>query len=219
MADRTLAHLRKALTWYAARDDEFNTPIVRGMARTKPKERARKRTLSGEELQDVWRALDALTGPYPALVRLLTLTALRRTDVGGFRRRELEREDLWTIPAERFKGNIDHAVALTAAAKAIIAAQPVRLTTRGKPDRQLDHVFSRSGRSPFGGWSKCKAELDGKIAEQRKAEGREPMPPWVLHDLRRTARSLMSQAGVLSDIAERVLGHVLPGVPRSLRSL
>jgi integrase len=38
------------------------------------------------------------------------------------------------------------------------------------------------------------------------------MPSWVLHDLRRTARSLMSRASVSSDIAERVLGHVIPGV-------
>jgi integrase len=38
------------------------------------------------------------------------------------------------------------------------------------------------------------------------------MPPWVLHDLRRTARSLMSRAGVSPDIAERVLGHVIPGI-------
>jgi hypothetical protein len=35
---------------------------------------------------------------------------------------------------------------------------------------------------------------------------------WTLHDLRRTARSLMSRAGVPSDHAERCLGHVLPGV-------
>ena len=35
---------------------------------------------------------------------------------------------------------------------------------------------------------------------------------WVVHDLRRTARSLMSRAGVPSDHAERCLGHVMPGV-------
>jgi integrase len=33
-----------------------------------------------------------------------------------------------------------------------------------------------------------------------------------LHDLRRTARSLMSRAGVNSDHAERCLGHVIGGV-------
>jgi integrase len=35
---------------------------------------------------------------------------------------------------------------------------------------------------------------------------------WTLHDLRRTARSLMSRAGVNPDIAERCLGHVIGGV-------
>ena len=35
---------------------------------------------------------------------------------------------------------------------------------------------------------------------------------WRLHDLRRTARSLMSRAGVQSEHAERVMGHVIPGV-------
>ena len=38
------------------------------------------------------------------------------------------------------------------------------------------------------------------------------MPQWQLHDLRRTARSLMSRAGVRPDIAERVLGHAISGV-------
>jgi integrase len=35
---------------------------------------------------------------------------------------------------------------------------------------------------------------------------------WRLHDLRRTARSLMSRAGISSEISERVLGHAIPGV-------
>jgi hypothetical protein len=41
MADRVLAHVRKAFNWQAARDDQFSPPIVRGMARTRPAERAR----------------------------------------------------------------------------------------------------------------------------------------------------------------------------------
>ena len=35
---------------------------------------------------------------------------------------------------------------------------------------------------------------------------------WTLHDLRRTARSLMSRAGIRPDIAERVPGHAIRGV-------
>ena len=38
------------------------------------------------------------------------------------------------------------------------------------------------------------------------------MTGWTLHDLRRTARSLMSRAGVDADHAERCLGHVIGGV-------
>jgi integrase len=34
----------------------------------------------------------------------------------------------------------------------------------------------------------------------------------VIHDLRRTARSLLSRTGVRPDIAERVLGHAIAGV-------
>jgi integrase len=38
------------------------------------------------------------------------------------------------------------------------------------------------------------------------------MPHWTLHDLRRTARSLMAKVGVADNIAERVLGHAIGGV-------
>ena len=40
----------------------------------------------------------------------------------------------------------------------------------------------------------------------------EQLPNWTLHDLRRTAKTLMARAGVRPDISERVLGHVIAGV-------
>jgi integrase len=40
----------------------------------------------------------------------------------------------------------------------------------------------------------------------------EPIPNWAIHDLRRTAKTLMARAGVRPDISERVLGHVIAGV-------
>jgi integrase len=63
-------------------------------------------------------------------------------------------------------------------------------------------VFSGNGRSPMGGLGKRKAKLD-------KLSG---TTGWVIHYLRRTARSLMSRAGVDGDIAERCLGHVVGGI-------
>src|SRR5262249_34480467 len=68
------------------------------------------------------------------------------------------------------------------------------------------------GLTPFSGYSKAKAALDKQIAKVRKSDGREPMQPWKLHDLRRTAKTLMARAGVRPDISERVLSHVIPGV-------
>jgi integrase len=178
------------------------------MARTKPKARARKRILADDEIRDVWKALDTADVPtcYPAYVRALLLTATRRNDVAGMNSAELE-GDRWIIPGGRYKTKLDHVVPLTAQAKALIG---------GKPEGFKGNawfVFSTSGgERPFSGFSKAKASLDAEITKRREAEGREPMPHWTLHDLRRTARSLMSRAKVPADHAERVLGHVIGGV-------
>src|SRR5215471_6172857 len=67
MADRTLATVRRVLNWHASRSDDFRSPIVRAMARTKPKERARERVLSDVELKAVWEAAEAAKGPFGAL--------------------------------------------------------------------------------------------------------------------------------------------------------
>jgi integrase len=203
MADRVLAHLRKAFNWQAARDDQFVPPIVRGMARTKPAERARKRTLSDEEIRDLWRALDkvAAPAPYPAYVRALLLTAQRRDEVACMRWEEIE-DCTWLIPAERSKTNNPNAVPMTEATRRLLGSA-----------QKTGFVFSTTkGKKAFSGFSKAKRALDEKIDELRKNDGRKTMSHWVLHDLRRTARSLMSRAGVASDIAERVLGHAIPGV-------
>jgi integrase len=80
MADMTLAVLRKIMNWHASRDDDFRSPITRGMARTKPKERARSRTLTDGELRAVWKAAGEGRGPFPALIKFLLLTAARRSE-------------------------------------------------------------------------------------------------------------------------------------------
>src|SRR4051794_24974662 len=79
MADHALAYLRHMLNWYAIGDDDFMSPIVRGMARTKPKERARKRVLTEDELRAVWHVAGQTNGPFGPLVRFILLTATRAT--------------------------------------------------------------------------------------------------------------------------------------------
>jgi integrase len=209
MADRVLAHLRKAFNWQAARDDEFKSPIVRGMARTKPKERARKRVLTDDEIRDVWSALASAEGLpecYSRFIKSLLLCMTRRNEAADMSSAEID-GDLWTIPGERYKNKLDHVIPLTAQVRALMGDKPKGLKGNAW------FIFSTTGGAKaFSGFSKCKKALDAEIAKLRKAERREKMPPWTLHDLRRTGRSLMSRAKVPADHAERALGHVIGGV-------
>lgn len=193
-ADETLATLRKLMSWHATRSDDFRPPIVRGMARTKPTERAGKRVLGDDELRAVWTATTATAGPYGALVRFLLLTAARRDEARAMPRSELC-DGKWTLPPERHKtgkSSGEKVLPLSQAAQAVLAGLPAL----------GPFVFSLNGRNPIGGLSGHKADLD-------KLSG---VTGWIIHDLRRTSRSLMSRAGVDADIAERCVGHVIGGV-------
>ena len=76
-ADRVLGTLQRTLNWHASRDEEFRSPIVRGMMRTKPKERARKRVLNDDELCVVWEVAERHTCPYDYMLQFILLTATR----------------------------------------------------------------------------------------------------------------------------------------------
>jgi integrase len=208
MADRTLAYVRKAFNWWATRDDNFQPPIVKGMARTKPNERKGKRVLADDEIRDLWAALETIKDPacYPAFVRMLLLTAARRSEAADMLSSELD-GDLWIIPGARYKTKLDHIIPMTATARVLIGEKPE------KARKNAWYVFSTTdGTKAFSGFSKAKTELDKAIVNIRAAAGRAPMENWTLHDLRRTARSLMSRAKVPTDHAERALGHVMGGV-------
>ena len=208
MADRTLAYLRKAFNWYATRDDQFNSPVVRGMGRIKPKDHARTRVLSDEEIRFIWPVLNE-AGKFGALVKMLLLTAQRRDEVARLNRKEIDEDGIWTIPAERYKTKRPNHVPLSKAALALIEAQP-------KLDN-CDLVFPSKAKTPYSAFGKSKAALDKAVLTAMKKQPMraakvEPLPNWTLHDLRRTAKTLMVRAGVRPDISERVLGHVIAGV-------
>jgi len=208
MANRTLGILTRIMNWHATRSDTFRSPIVRGMARA---EQARERVLTDDEIRAIWKAtepnplmpLTPHTPPpvagspvasntarvFASLVRFILLTATRRSEAGDAKRSEIIGVE-WTIPASRYKTKHDHVVPLSSAAQAAI------------PAGASDWLFTLNGVVPIGGYSLSKSVLD-------KASG---VTGWTLHDLRRTARSLMSRASVPSDHAERCLGHVIGGV-------
>ena len=192
MATNTLAHIRKIMNWHATRTDDFRSPIVRGMARTKPSERQRDRILDDDELRAVWKAAEASTGPFGYMVRYILLTATRRNEAARMPDTELSGDD-WVIPGARYKTKLDHVVPLSGVARDLLASIPRIDGVR--------YIFT-TGTEPIGGFSKFKDAFDKQCG----------VTGWTLHDLRRTSRSLMSRAGVNADHAERCLGHVISGV-------
>jgi integrase len=210
MADRTRAYLRKALAWYGERDDQFNltAAFVRVEPRANPKERVRTRVLTDDEIRIIWPVLNAV-GTFGALVKTLLLTAQRRDEVAGMSRKEIGKDGIWTIPAERYKTKQPNHVPLSKAALAVIEAQP--------KSEGCEYMFASRAKTPFSGFGKSKAALDKAVLTTMKNRAQseakvEPLPNWTLHDLRRTAKTLMVRAGVRPDISERVLGHAIKGV-------
>jgi integrase len=187
-SDRALALIRSLLNWYATRADDFVPPIVRGMARTSTQERARSRTLTDDEIRAIWNSKEP--GAFPALVRFLLLTGARRAEAANMRWEEID-GDSWTLPAGRNKTRLDLTRPLSATALAVIEGQ----------HRDCPFVFSKA-RKAISTFSRDKVAFDAAVGVSN----------WRVHDLRRTARSLLSRAGVTADIGERCLGHALPGV-------
>jgi integrase len=194
MAHVVLAYISRVFNWHAGRHDDFRSPLVRGMGRVNAQERARSRVLSDAELRAVWTTAEASGKLFDRYVQFVLLTAARRNEAANMTRDELEGAD-WLIPASRMKSKQDHLVPLSQKALETLA----KLPTIGRPD---GFVFTNNGRRPFRGFVAFKADL-----QRRSGTG-----GWTLHDLRRTARTLMTRAGVPADHAERCLAHVIGGI-------
>lgn len=206
-SQHTLVAIRRLFNWHAARDDDFLSPIVPGMGRISIAERARDRILADDELRIVCAAADEVGPPYGALIRFILLTATRLSEASDMNRSELSDDGReWTIPGARYKTGLDHLIPLSNAARAVLDGIP-RVGRGG-------WMFTTTGDGPISGFSKYKSRLDRAILARLRREDPsvQPLPHWTTHDLRRTARSLMSRSGVEADHAERCLGHVIGGV-------
>jgi integrase len=207
-AARARAALSAMFNW-AIREglDIPSNPVIGTNRPTEPK--SRERVLTDIELGQIWLALG--DDDYGRIVKLLMLTAQRREEVGGMRWTEFDNDtNVWTLPSTRTKNHREHRVPLTDAAMALI---PVR-------EKSREHVFGdgprRKGDSDrgFSGWSKAKGALEARLfaARQESVDGSteiKPIPDWRLHDLRRTAATIMAdRLGVLPHIVEAVLNHV-----------
>ncbi|MGO9401561.1 MAG: tyrosine-type recombinase/integrase [Xanthobacteraceae bacterium] len=177
MADKCRAYTRKALSWYAERDDQYNltAAFVRVRPRANQKERARTRVLSDEEIRIIWPVLGH-TGTFGALVKMLLLTGQRRDEVANMTHTEIDNDGIWVIPAERYKTKRANHVPLSKAALALIVSQA--------KSGDCDLIFPSRAKTPYSGFTKSKAKLDRAVFAAMKAHaeegtGVEPLPKWT----------------------------------------
>jgi integrase len=192
-ANRVLARLRTLFGW-AVEKDRISVNPCDGL-RPPTKEKARDRVLSDAEIRAFWTATDELGWPFGPLFRLLLLTAQRRDEVATLDWGEIGLEGrLWSLPREKAKNDQGHDVHLSQRAADILTALP-------HIDGGL--VFSTNGRTAVSGFSRAKERLDSFMA---KVLG-EPVEPWILHDLRRTATTGMAGLKIAPHVVDRVLNH------------
>jgi len=170
--------------------------------------RARKRVLDDAELRAFWRACETLGYPYRDLLRLILLTGSRREEMADASWREIDTDaGTFTVPPERFKSDRVHVVPLSTQAAAIVASLP-----RFKSGDCVSDGFmftTANGAKAVNGFSKIKLKLDGAM---QAILGETKLPPWTIHDLRRTVRTRLSGLRVDPVHAEAVIGHSLPGL-------
>ncbi len=142
-APATGAHLYRvasAFLNHAEAAGWIDAPVLprKGAATLAPPPPSRERVLTDDELRRVWRAAETLGPKARAFVRLLILTACRRSEVAGLRLGEVDREAaLWVVPAARAKNRTAHTVPLSPLALEALAKVWLENAADLAPDHAL----------------------------------------------------------------------------------
>ena len=200
------ATLRRMMRWAVNQGDLDRSPID-GMD-APAKAPSRDRVLDDGEMLLVWKSTAELGYPFGPLIRLLILTGARREEVAALDWSELVYgAQIWVLPTSRSKNGVGARQPLSTLAVAELDAIAKRQgKSAGWPKSGL--VFSTTGHTSVSGYSRAKARLDKAITGLADSEDALPLPPWRLHDLRRTLATGLQRLGVRFEVTEAVLNHV-----------
>ena len=152
--------------------------------------KARDRVLTDAEIRIFWKACDGRQRAVQSSTETTAHHRLPTGEVSKMRRDELSEDgSTWNIPGQRTKNHRPHVVPLPPLARSIL--------TTVKPVSN-EFMFSTTGGSPNSGWARIKGRLDAKME----------VPPWRLHDLRRTCATGMAEVGIAPHIVEAALNHL-----------
>lgn len=203
LPNRVLTVVKTIFRFALARDYIESSP-VEGIEKPRP-ESSRDRVLKMDEIAALWREAALLGYPFGFYLRMLLLTAQRRSEVATMKWADIDLEAAtWTIPGTDTKADRANLVPLSGPALEILCAVP-----------QLGpFVFSTDGKTHFQAFSKGKAEIDRYLGAKA-----EPLAQWRLHDLRRSAATHMVRLGVPELVVSRVLNHAATGVTGKVYAL
>ena len=194
-ASRARAALRAMYVW-AMQQGLMGPQPYNPVANTKNPGDATPRdlVLSDTELVEIWRACD--DDAFGKIVKLLTLTACRRSEIGGLRWGEIDRDaGTITLPKARTKNKHEHTLPITPSMAAILDSIPQMV---GR-----DFLFGERSATGFGGWVRAIEALRDRLAGKLKDKS----AGWNLHDIRRSVATWMAENGVLPHVIEAILNH------------
>jgi integrase len=182
---RSRAHLSAFFTWSMRRGHCALNPVIATEAiKSGP---GRERILSDDELRIVWNS--CRDDDLGRVIKLLLLSGLRASEVGGLRWSEIH-DGAIHLPPKRTKSGRAHVVPLTPMMRSVIDSTPKML--------HRDCLFGERTDTGFTSWGKLKRLGDG-ISER-----------WTPHDLRRTFRTGLGRLGIPPHIAELCIAHRKP---------
>ena len=213
-ANRTLRVIKKM----------FSFAVKRGVLDASPcmeidppaKENQRERVLTEEEIKMFWFGLDKakMSDATKLVLRLLLITAQRKGEVSQAEWSEIDLRNMWwTIPKERSKNERIHRVPLSPMAVDIFRQAKIRRLGDSK------WVFPSSKGQPITPRSISRAIRNN--SEKKSSDSHKHTPPYgdffeidhfTPHDLRRTATSMMTSAGISEFDVSKVLNHTVQSV-------
>jgi integrase len=197
-AGRFRAWCSKLFSYAVATHLRPDNPVRGTESPLSAKDIQRDRKLTDHELGLVWRCAEQLGFPFGPAVQMLALTGQRRSEVFEATWDEINLDTAtWVIKSARSKNGTEHIVPLSDAALEILRGLP---RVAGSP-----YLFTTIGTSPVSGISKAKARLDQLVAAANRGKA---IPPWRLHDLRRTFVSGCARLRIPSEVTERAINHV-----------
>ncbi|EEX6386243.1 tyrosine-type recombinase/integrase [Escherichia coli] len=167
----------------------------------------RERTLTPEEIGLFFRTLDAIgaMGTMKMALKLVLITMVRKGEFTNATWDEIDfKKWTWTIPSDRMKGSRAHVIYLPKQAQDILVGLQM---CAGGSEYLVPGRYNF--RKPL-----SNAALNSLIDRTVKIinEDGEHIQGFTVHDMRRTASTLLHEAGYPSDWIEKALAHEQKGV-------